>query len=134
MAAPIILLDAQFTVNAVVYPNTNVAIAMSQEAVSYSESGNTTASKFVGNTGGLISWTVEAEVNEEAAAFFTLFTAGVPTPIKIKAKSSANSTTNPQWTGEALLVDYSPLQGSHGEANKVSLSFVGSGELTRVIV
>lgn len=46
-------------------------------------------------------------------------------------KNAAISTTNPQYTGKAVLPAHSPLSGSIGDVSTISVTFNSSGQLTR---
>lgn len=52
-------------------------------------------------------------------------------PIEIRPTSAAVSATNPKFTANVVLTDYSPVAGDVGSAHKVSTSFVVDGVITR---
>jgi len=46
-------------------------------------------------------------------------------------KDQAISTTNPQYSGKAVLPAHSPVAGSIGDVSTISVTFNSSGQLTR---
>jgi hypothetical protein len=46
-----------------------------------------------------------------------------PVPIVVKPTSGAVSATNPSFTMQGILMNYSPLAGSVGEASTISVTF-----------
>jgi len=46
-------------------------------------------------------------------------------------KDQAISTTNPQYSGKAVLPTHSPVAGSIGDVSTISVTFNSSGQLTR---
>ncbi len=91
---------------------------------------------FKSRIGGLKDWSIEIEFNADfgaAAVDATLAAIGVgsTTSIAIKPTSGAISTTNPEWSGTALLKDYGAVSGSVGDLLTSKASFSGSGALTR---
>lgn len=51
--------------------------------------------------------------------------------VVIKPTSSAVSSTNPSFTATCLLLTYSPLAGTVGDANQTSVEFVCNGAVVR---
>lgn len=87
------------------------------------------------NLGGLKNWSVEVEFNQDYAAGAvdaTLFSdVGTTATIKIRPKSGAVASDNPEYSGTALLTDYSPVGGTVGDVHTTSASFAPAGTLSR---
>ena len=85
--------------------------------------------------GGLKGGTLELEFNQDFAASkvdATLWAAfGTVVAWTGKATSSANSATNPQYSGSVLITEYTPFDNSVGELAKVSVTFPTSGTVSR---
>lgn len=85
--------------------------------------------------GGLNDWSVSVEFNQDFAASevdATLFPLlGTTSALVVKPTSDAVSATNPSYSGNVLVNDYSPLDGSVGDLATVSVSWPGAGTLTR---
>lgn len=85
--------------------------------------------------GGLKDWTVTVEWNQDHAASAvdaTLFTLhGTTTTVKVRPTTSAISSTNPEFTGAAL-VKYSPMTGGEvGSLGAATSTLLGAGTLSR---
>lgn len=84
---------------------------------------------------GLKDYTLDVEFNSDFAASAvdaTLWTAfGLIVPFTIKATTAATSATNPAYTGGLLVSQLAPIGGSVGELGKVSVTWPGSGALSR---
>lgn len=86
--------------------------------------------------GGLKNWDAEIEFNNDEAAssvMATLFSAvGSTATIIIRPdKSDGVSSTNPNYTGTALLVSLPPIAGGVGELSKTTASYKSAGALSR---
>lgn len=85
--------------------------------------------------GGLKNWSMEVEFSQDFASGevdATLFSlVGTTTTVIARPTSSSVSTTNPNFTGTALLTSYTPLSGTVGEQAPATASFVAAGDLSR---
>lgn len=85
--------------------------------------------------GGLKDGSIALEFNSDFAASKIDATIwpliGTVTAITIKATLGANSTTNPQYSGNVLVKEYSPLDGSVGDLAKNSVTWPTSGAISR---
>lgn len=85
--------------------------------------------------GGLKDWSVDLEFNSDFAAsavdatLWSLF--GTLTTIKIRPTSDAIGTTNPEYSGSVLVREVNPMGNSVGDLATVSVSWPGSGTLSR---
>lgn len=109
--------------------NTSVAISMSAAAVDITAMGADTKV----NAGGVKEWSMALEFNGDEATtgqFFDMI--GETVPVQVRGTSAARSATNPGYVGDAVITEYTPISGSHGEVNKVQLTLVSAGPLARL--
>ena len=85
--------------------------------------------------GGLKNWSFDAEFSQDFAAsnvdsiLFPLV--GTVVTVIMRPTSAAVSATNPNFTGSALLSQYTPLQGAVGDKAKTTIHMISSGTLSR---
>lgn len=90
---------------------------------------------FRSRIGGLKDWSVDLEFNQDFAAsavdvsIFSLL--GTVVAVIVKPVNAAASATNPQYSGNVLVSEYNPLDGSVGDLATTSVSWPGAGALTR---
>jgi hypothetical protein len=77
-----------------------------------------------------VTWLQDFAASEVDATLAPLIRAA-PFAFEIRPTSSAVSSTNPKFTGSAILTEYQPVAGEVGSAHKVSSSFEVSGVITR---
>lgn len=84
---------------------------------------------------GLRSWSVVVTINTDVAAtladsiLWPLYQTAVA--VEVRATGAAVGTSNPKWTGTAILQPGSIFGGSVGDASTTTFTLVGSGALTR---
>ena len=133
--AKYVLLDGYVLVNAVNLSDHVKSVTITWEAedmdsTSMGVSGSRT------HDAGLKNWSAELEVFQDHAAgsvdatFFPLLGAAA-FACEFRPTSGAVSVTNPKFTGNAILLSYSPLAGEVGEYSMTSIPLSGSGVLTR---
>lgn len=85
--------------------------------------------------GGLKDWSIDVELNQDftaAQADATIFPLlGTVTAVVIKPVNTTVAATNPQYSGNVLVSEYNPLDGSVGDLATTSVSWPGAGALTR---
>lgn len=85
--------------------------------------------------GGLKDWSVSLEFNSDFAASAVDATVwpllGSTTTVKVRPTTSAIGATNPEYSGSALVSQYSPFGNSVGELATVSVQWPGAGTLSR---
>ena len=85
--------------------------------------------------GGLKAWSGQVELMQDyanSAVDQTLWSlVGTIVSVYMKATQAANSSTNPEFQGNALITAYNPVGGSVGDLHTTRLSFVSAGALTR---
>lgn len=111
-------------------------ISLNQEVeVLDATAGNSTGVKSV--EGGLSSWSVDVtflkatgagSVEATLAAAF-----GTSVAIEIRADAGAVSVTNPKWSGNVLVGSLTPLSGSIGNEEEITVRLTGNGACTRAI-
>lgn len=85
--------------------------------------------------GGLKEGTIELEFNQDFdtaqvdATIWPLI--GTVTAITIKPTSGSVSASNPEYSGNVLIKEYSPLDGNVGDVAKTSVSWPTSGAVAR---
>lgn len=125
--------DGSVSINAVDLSDhvAQVSINTSSDELDDTAMGDTYRSKL----GGLKDWSVTVQFHQDFAGSevdATLFPLlGTVTAIIIKPTSGAISATNPAYTGNVLVSDYKPLDGSVGDLASTSVTWPGSGSLTR---
>lgn len=88
------------------------------------------------NKAGLLSWNVPIEFKQDFGAgavdatLFPLLGAASFT-ISIRPNGSATGTTNPVFSGSAVLESYTPIGGSVGDLLTASATFQCAGTLSR---
>lgn len=88
--------------------------------------------------GGLKSGTLGLELKQDVAAsaldslMWPLL--GTVVPFEVRLDQAAVGTSNPKYTGQVLIKEWKPIQGSVGDDASVSVSFPTSGVVTRATV
>jgi hypothetical protein len=77
-----------------------------------------------------ITWNQDFAASEVDATLFPLVGAAA-FAIIIRPTSAAKSATNPEYTGNCILTEYTPLDGTVGDLAKATTSMPGSGDLAR---
>lgn len=130
----IVLKDASVTINSVDLSDhvKQVTIKYSADIHEDTAMGATSKSRLA----GLKDWSADIEFYQDYATGkvdATLFplVGAASFPIHIKPASGAIAADNPDYTGNAVLPDYSPISGSVGDLMSTSVTFQGDGDLTR---
>jgi hypothetical protein len=111
----------------------SVALAYDVEAQDATAMGDGTRI----NLGGLKSWSMEVEFNQDFAnsaeddVVWAMADAKVAVACIIRQDAGSVSTSNPNYSGSGLITNYSPFGNSVGDTAKASLSIVSAGTLTR---
>jgi hypothetical protein len=127
------LLDARVEINAVVMSGfaTSTTIKIEADDQETTTFGNTYRTRIA----GLKNWTVDVDFNSDFAASAVDQTiwplVGTLTTIKIRPTTGTITVTNPEYTGSVLVTEYTPLDGGVGDVANMSVSWPGSGTLTR---
>ena len=128
--ATIVLTDCVINIDTNAYTEgTKVAIAYEAAAVDQTAFGDDTQK----NVGGLKKWSMSFEFNGDESTTGSLFSkVGTVVPVKVRASSAVLGPNNPSYEGNALITQYAPIDGQVGDNQKVSLTVVSSGPLSRV--
>lgn len=127
--------DASVTVNSV---DLSAAVRSAQINVKSSEldtsaMGDTWRTRIAGAN----DWSISIEWNQDFAASnvdATLWAAlGTVVSVVFVPTSGAVSATNPSYTGNVLISDYSPIDGAFDETATVSTTWPGAATLTRAV-
>ncbi len=127
------LTDAYLVINSVNLSawTKSVTIDTGVDALDDTFMGDTTRS----NLGGLLTWTVKAEFGQDYASSAVDQTLsplhGTPTSIEVRPTSGSVSSTNPKWSGTALVNYKQPVGGQVGELHMTSVELLSAGTLTQ---
>lgn len=129
-----VLTDAAVTINAVNL--SGLVRKVTVKTMADDKDATAMGATYHARLGGLKDWTVDVEFNQDfntSQADATLFPIlGTSVTVTAKSSSAANSTTNPQYSGSAILKEYSPIDNAVGDLAVTKASFVGAGTLTRL--
>jgi hypothetical protein len=109
-----------------------VTLNYSANLLDITEMGNGT----MVNLAGILEWSMDVTVLQDYAAanvdaILFPYVGAAAFYIQLKPTSGAVSTSNPEYYGLAVLGEYNPVDGSHGDAQEISVSFSCAGALTR---
>lgn len=88
-------------------------------------------------TGGLkegsLSFTVFNDLTDDALDedMWALFLAGDPVAFEVRGDNAAAGASNPKWTGNVLVEEWTPVSGSVGDVNSSDYTYTTSGAVTR---
>jgi hypothetical protein len=109
-----------------------VGITYSAQALDNTSMGENTKT----SQGGLFDWPVTLELFQDwtAAALDSILfpLVGTVVAIEIRPDAGARSTSNPAYTGNALLESYEPISGSVGQMAMTKISLKPAGDLSRL--
>lgn len=130
-------LDAEITVNAVDLSAfaRSVTLRSSNEVLDQTTFGNTSRVKVA----GMNEWSVDVEffmsyyTAEVDATLWPLHYNGTQFTITVMPNLTAGvSPTNPKYSGTAMLAEYQPISGAHGEILSSTVTFESAGDLSRL--
>lgn len=134
--AVFVLTDAAVTINAVNL--SGLVKKVTVKTTADDKDSTAMGATYKARLGGLKDWTMDVEFNQDFGASqvdATLFPLlGTNSTVTAKSTSAANSATNPQFSGTALLKGYTPLQNTVGDLAAATANFVGAGTLSRLLV
>lgn len=130
----LVLTNAKVTINAVDLSDHVKQVSIKYSADILEDTAMGAASK--SRLGGLKDWSADIEFFQDYATGkidATLFplVGAAPFAISIVPVSATVSPNNPNYNGNCVLGDYSPVSGSVGDLTTVSVTFQGDGDLTR---
>jgi hypothetical protein len=132
--ATIVFTDAYVMINSVELSDhvKSVTLNYSADDVEDTNMGDTTHI----HLGGLLNWSLDVEFasdwasGEIDATLFSLVGAASVT-VAVRPVNATIASTNPEYTGSAVLLDYPPISGAVGELKTTSAHFESAGALTR---
>lgn len=108
-----------------------MSINISAEELDDTAMGDTWHSRLA----GLKDWSITVEFNQDFASSSvdaTIWGAFATTAaIAFNPASSTTSATNPRYSGNALISDYTPIDSSVGDLATTSVTWPGAGALSR---
>lgn len=132
--ASIVLTNAQVLVNAVDLSAfvKSVKINYKADTPENTAMGSSTKTRLP----GLKDWDLELELNQDwalSSVDATLFplVGAAAFAVEVRPVNAARSTTNPGYTGNALITDYSPIGNKVGDVAAAPVKLVGTGTLAR---
>lgn len=131
--ATFVMTDAYISINSVDLSDWCTSVTLSVEVDEQEDTafGDTYRSRL----GGLRDWSLDLEFNQDFAASAveaTLFSLlGSSTAVDIRANTNLVTATNPRYTGNVLVTQFSPIDGAVGDIATTSVSWPGNGTLTR---
>lgn len=131
--ASLVLTDAVVTVNAVDLSDfvTSVTISIEVDDQEDTAMGDSYRSRVP----GLKEFSVDIDFNTDFAASAVDATiwplVGTVTAVTVKPTSAATAATNPLYSGNVLVTEYSPLDGGVGDLSTTSVSWPSAGALSR---
>jgi hypothetical protein len=131
--ATYVALDHRITINSV---NLSSAVRKATLQVSVNEVTDTAmGDTWVSRLGGLRDYRLTVEFNQDFAASqvdATLWPLlGTVVAFTARPTTGAISATNPEYQGSVLITDYTPIEGQVGDLAMFSVTWPGSGPLTR---
>lgn len=134
MAAQV-LTNARLEVNGVNLSSwtRSVELSIERDAPEQTTMGDTTKRVIA----GLMDWSVTATFAQDFgsgavdATIWSAFSAGTPVTVKVRPTQGAISATNPEYTGNAIIVSYNPVSGGVGDFHETQVEFKAAGALTR---
>lgn len=136
MATPLVLVDANVILNG---SNISQYVKSVDFGVKADELDSTTMAGggWRSRVGGLKDSSIKLELNDDFTAaaldsiLWPLF--GTVVTMTVKGVSTANSSANAQYQGNVLVSQLSPVSGAVGAIASQSITWPGSGTITRAI-
>jgi hypothetical protein len=127
-----ILTNAFVSVNNVVLSDhsNKVTVTSSKDLQDVTSFGAQSKQNLVGLGDGSIAVDMfqDYDAGSVDATLWPIHNAGTEVPIVVRADAGAVSPTNPEWRMTGVLPEYTPIDGSVGDASKVSATFQNSGQ------
>lgn len=135
--AKFVFKDAFLSVNAVVLSDHVESLTLNYSADTPEKTSMGDDSKT--RLPGLKDWSIDVTFRQDfiapgaGAVDATLFSliGAAAFAIEVRPTADAVGVTNPKFTGNALLSNYSPLGGTIGDVAAAPITLVGDGDLTR---
>lgn len=131
--AVLVLNDASVTINSIDLSDHIAQVTLSRSATEVDITAFGSTAKKV--TGGLketsitLSFHQDYAASEVEATIYPLI--GTVTTVVVKPTSSAVGATNPSYTLECLVTEWSPVAGQVGNLSTVDVTWPGNGDITK---
>ncbi len=123
----VVLRNASITINAINLSDhaSSVTINMESDDVDLTSFGSLMKEHALGLGDGSIDvdFFQDFAAASVDATLYPIYIAKVPVPVVVKPDGAAVSATNPSYTMQGLLMSYTPLDGSVGDASAMSVTF-----------
>jgi hypothetical protein len=127
-----ILTDAYVSINGVVLSDhsNKVTVTSSKDEVDVTAFGAQSKQILLGLGDGSIAVDLfqDFDAGSVDATLWPLHQAGTEFPVVVRASSASVSATNPEYRMTGVLPEYTPLDGSVGDASKVSITVKNSAQ------
>ena len=135
--AKLVLTNAYVTINGVDLSDSiaSVTLSTSRDAVETTAFGSTGARTRVA---GLIDNSVTLEFHQDFASgeveatIYPLL--GTATAVVVKPNGSVTGATNPSYTFDALVTEWTPVNGAVGELASASVTWPVNGAITKAVI
>lgn len=110
-----------------------VEVNMSQADVDETASGDDGQERLAGlrNDSFVFTFKQDLAAGEVDATLFPLFDNGTKFEVRVAARGSTISDTNPAYAGDVIITDYSPLSGEIGALAEAQVTLPVSGKIAR---
>lgn len=129
---PLVLRDALVLVNSVDLSDfvRKVTVNAKDDDVDLTTMGatNKVHGKGLGDATMSVEFLQSTALGEVDATLWPLKASSSTFPLEVRSTSAGRSTTNPGWFMNALLMDYSPLDGAVGDASATTVPFVNGSQ------
>ena len=135
--AKVVLTDARVTVNGVNLSDhvSSVTVETSKDEVDVTSMGAAFRQLLAGLGDATITLTVfqDFAAGSVHATVWPLYSAGTTFPVTVRPTSAAESATNPTMTMTGIILSYSPIAGSVGDASATDISIRNAAQ-TGIVV
>lgn len=135
--ARIVLTDAFVTINAVNLSDhiASVTLSTTEDIIETTAFGSTARTRIA----GLLDNSITLEFHQDYAATSVEATiypliGAAPTAIVVKPNGATTSSTNPSYTFNCLVSEWTPLNGAVGELATASVTWSINGAITKALV
>lgn len=135
MATKLILLDCQITVNGVIFSDhvSSVEVSMKKKGIdttNFASNGTETQQGLSTDT-FVVEFQQDFNAAEVDATLYPLYSAGTVFTVAARPVTAAISATNPEYSGQCIMLDYQPLSGKVGELSTTKVTFNVNGSIAR---
>lgn len=135
--ARFVIVDAVISINSVDLSDHSdqVVVTMSADAVDatvFGMAGGSSRLHGIHNDSFEVQFHQDFAASEVDATLSPLVANKTTFPVQVRAFPGAISSTNPRYTGDCKLFDYTPISGNIGDISKTSSTFFVEGKITRM--